>query len=171
MSETRLPHIRLMKEEDLEQVLAWRNHPEIRRYMYNKDEISLKEHTRWFYQESRDPEKRLLIFSIGTSPLGFVKIHQIANGGIGEWGFYVAPGSPKGSGNQLGKSAIEYAFNEVGLRKLCGYVLVFNQRSVQFHLKLGFCQEGLLRKQHFDGQQYHDVVFLGLLLSDWLSKK
>jgi UDP-4-amino-4,6-dideoxy-N-acetyl-beta-L-altrosamine N-acetyltransferase len=160
-----------MKEGDLEQVLSWRNHLEVRRYMCTQHEISLEEHTRWFARESQDPDRHLLLFEIDTTPLGFINIHRIANGRIGEWGFYVAPDAPKGTGHQLGQSALRYAFKVVGLHKLCAQALAFNERSVRFHLNLGFHREGMLRQQHFDGQQYHDVVCFGLLGSEWLPTK
>lgn len=171
MSETQLTRVRSMKEGDLEQVLSWRNHPEVRRYMYTQHEISLEEHTRWFTRESQDPNRHLLLFEIDTTPLGFINIHQIANGGIGEWGFYVAPDAPMGTGQHLGQSALSYAFKVVRLHKLCAQALAFNERSVRFHLNLGFYQEGILRQQHFDGQEYHDVVCMGLLCSEWLPTK
>jgi UDP-4-amino-4,6-dideoxy-N-acetyl-beta-L-altrosamine N-acetyltransferase len=160
-----------MKEDDLKQVLSWRNHPEIRRYMYTQHEISLDDHARWFARESQDPDRHLLLFEIDSTPLGFINIHQIVSGGIADWGFYVAPGAPKGTGHTLGQSALRYAFKVVGLHKLCGQALAFNERSIRFHLNLGFQREGTLRQQHFNGQQYHDVVCFGLLASEWLPPK
>lgn len=99
--------------------------------------------------------------------MGFINIHQIAAGGIADWGFYAAPDAPKGTGKQLGQAALQYAFSVVGAHKLCAQALHFNERSVRFHLNLGFQQEGTLRDQHFDGQNYHDVVCFGLLASEW----
>lgn len=166
MSESTLANVRPMKEGDLEQVLTWRNHPEVRRYMYTQHEISLEEHTRWFGRVSQDPERHLLVFEIDTTPLGFINIHQIATGGIADWGFYAAPDAPKGTGHALGQAALRYAFDAVGLHKLCGQALAFNERSIRFHLNLGFQREGVLRQQHFDGRRYHDVVCFGLLASE-----
>ena len=156
-----------MHERDLEQVLSWRNHPDIRRYMYTQHEISLEEHTSWFARVSQDPERHLLVFEVDAIPLGFINIHQIAPGGIADWGFYAAPDAPKGTGRTLGDAALLYAFKTVGLHKLCGQALVFNERSIRFHLDLGFQREGVLRHQHFDGQHYHDVLCFGLLASEW----
>ena len=167
MRESTLAGVRRMSEEDLVLVLSWRNHPEVRRYMYTQHEISLEEHTRWFARASHDPERHLLVFEIDKTPRGFINIHQIANGGIAHWGFYAAPDAPKGSGRPLGQAALRYAFEAVGLHKLCGQALVFNERSIRFHLDLGFQREGVLRQQHFDGQQYHDVVCFGQLASEW----
>ena len=33
-----------LKLEEKEMILKWRNHPEIRKWMYNQDEIKLEEH-------------------------------------------------------------------------------------------------------------------------------
>lgn len=167
MSESTLAGVRPLNEGDLEQVLSWRNNPEVRRYMYTQREISLEEHVRWFARASQDPERHLLVYEPDGAPLGFMNIHQVATGGIADWGFYAAPNAPKGTGHGLGQAALRYAFEAAGLHKLCGQALAFNERSIRFHLNLGFQQEGVLRQQHFDGQQYHDVVCFGLLASEW----
>jgi len=152
---------------DMDQVLVWRNHPEVRRFMFSQHEISVEEHAQWFARASQDPARHLLMFEIDTSALGFINIHQIASGGIADWGFYVAPDAAKGTGRALGKAALRYAFEAAGVNKLCGQALAFNERSVRFHLNLGFQREGVLRQQHFDGQQYHDVVCFGMLAREW----
>lgn len=159
--------IRLMASEDLERVLAWRNHEEVRRYMYTHHEISLTEHSLWFERTSLDSSRHLLIFEKNTVPLGVINFYQIARTGVADWGFYVAPDAPKGTGRQLGQAALQHAFTHLGLHKICGQVLGFNDRSIKFHRSLGFRQEGILREQHFDGQSYHNVVCFGLLASEW----
>ena len=167
MSEAPVAGVRLMNECDLERVLSWRNHPEVRRYMYTQHEISWVEHTRWFTLASQDPERHLLVFEIEGNPFGFINIQQIASGGISDWGFYAAPDAPKGTGRALGQAALRYAFETAELHKLCGHALAFNERSIRFHLSLGFQREGVLRQQHCDGQQYHDVICFGLLANEW----
>ncbi|WP_420848687.1 UDP-2,4-diacetamido-2,4,6-trideoxy-beta-L-altropyranose hydrolase [Pseudomonas silesiensis] len=159
--------VRSMTREDLELVLGWRNHDEVRRYMYTQDEISLADHTRWFEKASQDASRHLLIFEDDGVPLGFINIHKIAPGGIADWGFYAAPEAPRGTGRRLGEAALQYAFSHAALHKICGQALSYNERSIKFHLKLGFQQEGSLREQHFDGQRYQDVVCFGLLATDW----
>lgn len=165
-----LQRIRPMTQADLSTVLAWRNHPEVRRYMYTQHEISLDEHCRWFERASKDQKRHLLIYEDDLTPLGFINIHEIALGGIADWGFYAAPDAPKGTGRALGKAALSYAFIELGLHKLCGQAIAFNERSVRFHQALGFMQEGVLRQQYFDGQHYHDVLCFGLLAHEWQSE-
>lgn len=159
--------LRPMNAADLEMVLVWRNHPDVRRYMYSQHEISLCEHIRWFERASSIPGRDLLIFESGSTALGFINLHQIASGGIADWGFYAAPEAPKGTGRMLGKAALDYAFAEAGLHKICGQALAYNERSIMFHKRLGFKEEGILRQQHFDNQHYHDIFCFGLLASEW----
>lgn len=160
-------HMRRMRQADLEQVLAWRNHPDVRRFMYTQHEISLEEHISWFERASQDARRHLLVHEQGGVALGFVNLHEVGAGGIVDWGFYAAPDAPKGTGRQLGRQALLYAFGELGLHKVCGQALAFNEPSIRFHLRLGFQQEGVLREQHFDGERYHDIVCFGLLAAEW----
>ena len=97
-------------------------------------------------------------------------INEIAAGGIADWGFYAAPDAPHGTGSALGHAVLQHAFQTLKLHKLCGQAIAFNERSIRFHLKLGFLKEGLFQKQHFDGNNYHDVWCFGLLANSWQAK-
>lgn len=156
-----------MVHADLDRVLAWRNHPDVRRYMYTQHEINLNEHQRWFECRLQDPKSHLLIFEVDQQPFGFVNFNLIGNGGIADWGFYLAPDAPKGSGRQLGLVSLSQAFTKLNFHKVCGEALAYNTRSILFHEALGFHQEGTLRDEHFDGERYHNVVCFGLLSHDW----
>ena len=159
--------LRPMAESDLEQVLEWRNHPEVRNYMYSTHVIRMDEHRAWYAKASKNPAIALLIYEQDDRALGFVNITRTRCPEVANWGFYLAPGAPKGSGCELGKQALDYAFTQLGIRKVCGQALVFNTRSIAFHKRLGFAEEGRLREQHFDGSQFHDVVCFGLLTNEW----
>jgi UDP-4-amino-4,6-dideoxy-N-acetyl-beta-L-altrosamine N-acetyltransferase len=163
--------IRPMSHQDLRVVLEWRNHENVRRYMYTQHEIRMEEHSEWFARASVDPKRHLLIFEKNSQPLGFVNISEIASGGIAEWGFYTAPDAPQGTGSALGRVTLDYAFLSLGLHKICGQAIELNERSIQFHLKLGFLNEGVLQKHHFDGKLYHNVWCFGLLSEFWNIKQ
>ena len=156
-----------MIDDDLEMVLGWRNHPEIRRYMFTHHEITIDEHRRWFMRNSLDASRRLLIFILNGEALGFVHFSGVAKGAIADWGFYAAPDAPKGTGRKLGGAALKYGFQAEGLHKICGQALDYNQPSIRFHQMLGFRQEGVLRDQHLDGATYHSVICFGLLRLEW----
>lgn len=161
--------VRRMREDDLALVLSWRNHPEIRKYMYTTHEIGLAEHTAWFSHASQNPAKHLLIFETDGVPAGFSNLSVQASGGVADWGFYIAPDAPRGMGRRLGKAVLDYAFGPAALHKVAGQALAFNERSIKFHEGLGFVREGVLRDQHFDGERYHSIVAFGMLRHEWHS--
>lgn len=159
--------IRAMTEHDLEMVLAWRNHPNVRHWMYNKSLISQQQHQAWYAKESVNPNRHLLIVEYDNTPFGFVNLHQIAHVDAADWGFYLAPNTDKGSGKKLAELTFELAFSKLKLHKLCGQVLSNNTRSIQFHLNQGFEQEGMLKEQYLDETGYKDIVLFGLLKEKW----
>lgn len=160
-------HVRKMQDADLEQVLAWRNHPDVRRFMYTQHEITLEEHRVWFAAAKQDRTKNLLVYEVNNKATGFVQFTQLNASRNADWGFYLAPDAAKGTGQHLGKTALNYAFQKRQLHKVCGQALAFNEKSIRFHRALGFQQEGVLRQQFYDGTVYHDVVCFGLLASEW----
>jgi UDP-4-amino-4,6-dideoxy-N-acetyl-beta-L-altrosamine N-acetyltransferase len=159
--------IRPMSSDDLALVLAWRNHPDIRSHMLSQREIAPDEHRRWFERSVETGLNDLLIFESEGGPMGFVSFRLPGEGGVSEWGFYTAPHAPKGTGRQLGAAALQHGFAALKLHKIVGRTLAGNERSIQFHRRFGFQQEGVLRQQHFDGERHHDIVCFGLLRTEW----
>ncbi len=159
--------VRQMTQADLETVMAWRNHEDVRRFMFTQHEIVKDEHNRWFDRARMDPKRHLLIYQEDDTPLGFINIHEIAAGGIADWGFYADPDAPRGTGSAMGYAVLQHAFHTLRLHKLCGQAIAFNERSIQYHLKLRFLKEGVLKQHYFDGHNYHDVWCFGLLAEAW----
>lgn len=160
--------VRPMEEADLELVLSWRNHPDVRRWMYTTHEIAMDEHRRWFDAACEDPERHLLVYVSNGAPLGFVNLNQLRGEDVAEWGFYLAPSAPAGSGSALGITALDHAFGALGLHKVSGHALAGNERSIRFHQRLGFQKEGVRRDQHLgaDGER-HSVASFGLVKDEW----
>lgn len=163
--------VRPLESGDLERVLEWRNHPDVRAWMFTTHEIPLHEHLAWYERASRDPSKRLLLAEQDGEPFGYVGFSGVEPGGVAHWGFYVAPGAPKGSGRKLGRAALRFAFTSLELHKVCGQAFDFNPASIQLHLALGFRQEGVLREQQRAGDSYHSLVCFGLLQAEWTDQE
>lgn len=158
--------IRPMQHSDLEQVLVWRNHPEIARYMLNPGPISLADHQAWFARSQQLGDRHLLIYQ-HAEVRGFVQFQQLDQGDIADWGFYLAPGSPRGAGHGLARAALAHAFGPLKLHKVCGQVLSNNPRSLAFHERHGFVREGVLREQQQRDGERLDLICFGLLRRDW----
>ncbi|MBT4147117.1 MAG: UDP-4-amino-4,6-dideoxy-N-acetyl-beta-L-altrosamine N-acetyltransferase [Gammaproteobacteria bacterium] len=153
--------------EDLPMILAWRNHPDIRRFMFNQHVIEMDEHRNWFEKTLNDPTRRLLIVEDRNEPFGYVQFSNVVSGGVSDWGFYVRPDAPKGNGRKLGITALNYAFSILDLHKVCGQAIANNKASISFHLRLGFAEEGMLREHHCNNGEYHSLICFGLLKYEW----
>lgn len=162
--------LRRMTNQDLGMVLSWRNSKVVRRYMFNRHEIQPDEHEKWFASASRDETKVLLLFECNGLPQGFMGFNNVVKSGVAEWGFYLAPEAGHGMGHNLGRVALNFAFNELNLHKVYGNVIADNGRSIRFHNRLGFLQEGILREHYFDGDCHRDVVCFGMLCNEWNPK-
>ena len=167
---TRDGRLRPMITSDLENILKLRNHPKIRQYMLSQHEISIEEHSSWFKSVSNDRNVMLYVFDLDELCIGFVQFKRTNHCGVVDWGFYVAPDAPRGTGKKLGNAALHQAFEIEGFRKVCGQALKCNKPSHQFHKSLGFVQEGILRYDHLRGGKYQELVCFGLLSNKWKEK-
>lgn len=163
--------IRQMTAGDLDMVLAWRNHPDVRRFMFTQHEIGLEEHQQWFAKASMDTSRKMLIVEEAKQAIGYVQFSQVAEGGIADWGFYARPDAARGAGRKLGVMALNYAFGYLKLHKVCGQAFEVNDASIAFHQRLGFTLEGVLRDQHRIVDAYYSLHCFGLLASEWHPEK
>jgi UDP-4-amino-4,6-dideoxy-N-acetyl-beta-L-altrosamine N-acetyltransferase len=151
--------IRPIEEQDLPLVLEWRNSSRIRQWMYTDHLISWEEHVQWYKRLKDSKDKATLIYEKESIPTGVVNFTQI----VPEhrrcfWGFYLGQeGLQPGTGSDMGRQALHYAFQIYSVDKICAEALDHNEASVAFHLKLGFVQEGLLRRHVIKGGQHLDV--------------
>ncbi|MEG3081826.1 UDP-4-amino-4,6-dideoxy-N-acetyl-beta-L-altrosamine N-acetyltransferase [Halomonas sp. 5021] len=164
-------NLRPLQKSDLELVLSWRNHPNVRRFMYTQHEISAEEHREWFDRTRDDQNRYQMIFEQQDQPTGFVNFNIVdPQGKRANWGFYLSPEASAGSGRLLGITALNYAFEHLYLHKVCGEALAYNMPSIRFHERLGFTREAILREHHFDGIKYHDVIGFGMLGTEWSNR-
>jgi UDP-4-amino-4,6-dideoxy-N-acetyl-beta-L-altrosamine N-acetyltransferase len=161
--------LRLLTEEDLDMVLAWRNSDRIRSVMYSDHIITPGEHKRWFDRLEQTSSAVHLIFEFNSRPIGTVYYTDIDT--VNRkcfWGFYLGEeGLPYGIGMLMGILGLEYAFVTLQIRKLCGETFAFNTRGVEFFRKLGFRQEGLFQKHVLKNDKYEDVILYALLDDEW----
>lgn len=163
--------LRPLTEGDSAAILRWRNEESIRACMYNNRVIGREEHQEWLHCELQNPDARHLIFLYRGKPSGYVAVslierrHQRCC-----WAFNLSDerdGLPKGIGAVMEYLALEYIFDELGIRKLCCEVLSFNERVIKLHKRFGFSEEGLLRQHVQRDDGLFDVVVLALFADHW----
>lgn len=160
--------VRLITENDLSKVLAWRNSERINKYMFSNHPISMEEHQRWF--EGLNATNRIcLIFELNARPVGVVNVTDLdSQDNKCSWGFYLGETDiPKGTGLLMGYHGLEFIFGKLSIRKLCSKSFVFNRHSIGYHKKLGFVEEGILSQECKKNEEFQDVVLLALFKDQW----
>lgn len=160
--------LRPMLENDLEKVLSWRNRDAVRKNMYTSHVITMEEHRSWWEKQNRLQSTRLLIAVFEGRDVGVVTFTDYSGeGGLAIWAFYAGDVDLKGIGSMMEAAALEYAFNELKIRKLECEVLDFNMPVVRLHMKHGFRVEGVFRSGYEREGEVYNIYRLGLLEKDW----
>lgn len=149
---------------------AWRNQPEVAKYMFTDHYITETEHAAWFAGIANDSTRRYWIIVCDGADVGLLSLEGIDR--VHErcyWAFYVA--SPDMRGKGIGSFA-EYAvlhqvFDVMGLYRLCGEVLATNEPVLRMHESFGFRQEGTLREHAVKDGKRVDVIMVGMLRPEW----
>lgn len=68
----------------------------------------------------------------------------------------------QGYGSDAIRIVLRYYFGELRYQKVNVHIYDFNQASVELHRKLGFQQEGRLRRMGYTQGQYFDWILMGL---------
>jgi RimJ/RimL family protein N-acetyltransferase len=163
-------YLRALNMSDLERTLQWHNDPELYKTLGGT-----------FRPVSRSTEEEWLRNVISASPRN-VNLAICARDGdehIGnlylrdiDWvsrrcELHLLIGAKKHQSRGFGKSAIrlikDYAFGELGLRRLYLEVLADNAVAVQVYEKCGFQKEGCLRSHVFKAGTFKDVLLMGLV--------
>ncbi len=160
--------LRDLQAEDLDMVLKWRNSDRVRLNMFSTHVITEEEHRNWYFNLDYNT-CRYFVFEYQGRPVGLVNFTEIdQNNNRCSWGFYLGETDvPAGTGLLMGYLSMEYVFSVLNIRKVCSQVLGSNNRSINYHYKLGFKEEGRLRKHVFHNGVYVDVIVLALFKNDW----
>jgi UDP-4-amino-4,6-dideoxy-N-acetyl-beta-L-altrosamine N-acetyltransferase len=166
--------LRPLAAGDRDRLLAWRNQPEVARWMYSDHAIAAEEHARWFAAALADPRRRYWVIEADSAPVGLANLYDLApEHRRASWAYYLAEPSTRGQG--IGAFVeywvIEHVFGDLRLNKLWCEVLVDNEAVWKLHEGFGFQREALFRQHVRKDGLPADVVGLGLLRSDWARQR
>jgi len=105
----------------------------------------------------------------GDALLGSVILHSLDwRHGHGELGYWLVPAARgRGLATRALRLALRWMFDDLGLERAEIVATPDNPASVAVARRLGFVQEGLLRKRDVERGERVDVVLLGLLREEW----
>ncbi len=172
MLKTQKLYLRKLEEEDLKFKVKWINDEEINKTLMYEYPKSLSETIQWYKNTYfKDNRIDLSIIDVKTDKLigmtGLINISAkdrnaelyITIGEVGFWG--------KGYAKESLHLLLEYSFKELGLEKIYLYTLENNVNARGLYERVGFKQEGLLRKQSFVHGKLHDVYIQSVLRSEY----
>ena len=73
----------------------------------------------------------------------------------------------KGYGREAVYLIVDYGFRYQNYRKIWLQVHSRNERAIKAYRAVGFVEEGRLREQVYSDGQYEDLVYMGILRSEW----
>ena len=155
---------------DSDRLLAWRNSPDVRAFMYTDHLIAPDEHARWFAAATVDPTRRYWIIQADGQGVGLANLYDIDAAGRGAtWAYYIADPAQRGRG--VGAMAefrvIEQAFGALGLTRLACEVLETNPAVIKLHKRFGFVETSRLVGRAVKDGQAVDAIGLELTAEAW----
>ncbi len=168
--------LRLIEEKDLLQLMRWRNDPRTLINLNTQLEISLAGQKKYFDDLMNDPSRMQFMImrlddnlAIGT--IGLSKI-DYRNQSARPAPFQIdVQYRPALLGIDALNTLFRYAFEELNLNRLYGSVLDLNKPVLLGMQAMGMKQEGLARRAIFVQGEWHDMVFYGLLRSEWHARQ
>lgn len=77
----------------------------------------------------------------------------------------------QGYGHEAMRLALNFAFNELNLYRLCLTVFSYNEPAIALYEHLGFTREGIYREHIERDGRRHDMYIFGILRHEWLSDR
>ena len=129
-----------MNLEEIGMILKWRNHINIRKWMYNQDSIDLDSHLNFINSLLLDTVKQYLIVKKDEKYIGVVDFTNIDyKNKECYFGIYVNPFEKiMGIGKILLYICMKYSFNVLKLNKLKLEVFKENEKAKNLYKKYGF---------------------------------
>ena len=167
-------NLRAVERSDLEQLVLWRNDPEIFRGFFTTFPLSLGAQASWYEELQRRTDKKVFIIetkerqAVGT--IGFDQIdwkNQKA-----EFGNMLVDKAHRGCGyaSDATRTMLRFGFDQMNLNRIYLEVYAWNEEAVQLYQKCGFEIEGVLRQTYYAQGKFNDTVLMAMVRDDWRAR-
>ena len=156
-----------LSEEEITLVWEWRNHIEIRQWMYNDNIIPWEDHIRFVQNLEQNSTKKYWLVQRRNKNVGVMSIIDIKEN-EGEWGYYIAPHLHEMNfGVEFYYYSLQYLFEEEKMSKLYGYALVKNKGANSLNDLFGFDK---IQTTKIIGDDQLELYYRILDKDNWLKK-
>lgn len=169
MYEGKLVRLRAYTKEDIPQALKYLNSYEVAKNLSPgiPYPFTLEDEEKWYASNSalndtynfaiETLEDNLYLGGCGINQVDFKNSHVMIGIFIGDpayWG--------KGYGTEALKLLTKFVFEEMNIHKIKLGVYSFNERAIKCYKKVGFIEEGILKKEIFKEGKYYDEHLMAL---------
>jgi len=138
-----------LNENDKALVLSMRNHPEIKKWMHNQDSILDITHFEFIESLEIQTDLRYFLVKQKNNIIGSINFSEINFENSVDFGIYTNPFLQiKGAGRLLESAASQYAFIELGVKKIKLEVYSDNERAINFYKKCDFNPIDIKKENH-----------------------
>jgi len=153
--------------EETKLVWQWRNHIDIRKWMYNQNIIEFEDHIQFIESLKNDISKNYCLVKRNNVCVGVTSLVHI-KGLNAEWGYYIAPKFHEANlVVEFYFFAIEFIFSVLGMETIYGYALVENKGANSMNDLFGFTSE--LATKEIDGEKKR-FLYRELSVDTWENK-
>lgn len=169
MREGEKVYLRNVERSDVLSITEWKKDPFIKVMALSPCiEISAEDEKRNVEKAIKSSRELYLIIvkKKDNIPVGYIRVNWSDKSYRFGWlRFAIGKERGKGYSRDALQCLLFYLF-ERGTHRIDAEVYEFNKISLALLTNLGFKKEGIRRKAHFDGENYHNIVILGLLKQD-----
>jgi RimJ/RimL family protein N-acetyltransferase len=166
--------LRAIEKEDLPQLQQWANDPEIQNHLGGWHfPTNANDQEKWFNSLSCNSLHQR--FAIETQDLGLIGTANIVDI---DWknktafhGMMLGDKAIRGKGYGVDTvmTIMKYAFEELGLNRLDGSMIEYNQASLKLYIdKCGWKEEGRQRNWYFRKNRCWDRIIVGVTKEDYM---
>ncbi len=158
--------LRLMRPDDTDRIVAWRNNPRVRERFIYRGVFSKEGHEAWIRNmvDTGKVVQFIICEKVTGRPVGSVYFRDIdKTHNKAEYGIFIGEDDAEGRGygTEACSLACEYAFSVMGLHRIFLRAFSDNARAIASYEAGGFQREGLLRDDVFIDGRYRDIVLMG----------
>lgn len=164
-------YLRLMDQEDTDNIIRWRNSDFVRRNFIYQKPFTRQGHETWIQEMIHTGKviQFIIVRKDTQMPVGSVYLRDIdLTHHKAEYGVFIGERDAlgKGFGTQAAKLMIQYAFGNLGLHKLMLRVLAENISAIKSYENAGFVREAYLKDEVFLEGRYKDVIYMAVICNE-----